>query len=172
MARNCPFFAFLLVGALACCLSGCPSTVPSPCTVDPVGCKSGSTLVIQCQRAGALDVEIGTGESSFTAIDAAHGFLVHHGTQGGEHVFAAVRVTNPALDYPQLRIEFQVLDMFDGEIGYRQLVLGPPLQVVGTRVEQAGIVVFGTLLETGKRIRVTVSDPCGRVGKAEIDFHQ
>lgn len=162
----------LALTAALCLLPGCPSTPTSPCDIDPVGCKSASNLTIQCHRDGALDVQIGTGETGFSAIDAAHPFVIHHGTQGGEHVFAAIRVTNPALDYPQLSVEFQVLDEFDSEIGYRRLVLGPTLTVVNGAVEQAGIVVFGTLLETGKRIHVTVTDPCGRMGTATIGFPQ
>ncbi len=158
--------------ACGCALAGCPVTTPTPCEVDPVGCKNANSIPIQCQRAGTLDVQIGTGETAFTAIDASHGFAVHHGTQGGEHVFGAIRVTNPALDFPQLLVEFQLFDADGGEIGYRKLALGPPLTIVNGAAEQAGIVVFGSVLESGRTMHVNVSDPCGRVGQADIPFHQ
>ena len=168
-----------LLGAILALLTGCPSTpTPSPCSIDPVGCRSNNNIAIVCQRDGSLDVQIGTGEAAFTAIDATHGFQVHHGVQGGEHVFVALRVTNPALDHPQLAVSISVFDKTDAEIGLRQLTIGPPLPQVqlpgqaSPAVEQAGIVVFGTLLETGTRMHVTVKDPCGRVGEAETAFHQ
>lgn len=161
------------VASLTALLTGCPSaSPPSPCTVDPVGCASTSAFAIQCHRDGALDVQLGTGETVFLPIDATNAFEVHHGAQGGEHVFAAIRVSNPALDYPQLQVQLAIADGTGAEIGSRQLVLGPPLPVVAGVVEQAGIVVFGTALETGARIRVTVTDPCGRSGQVERPFPQ
>lgn len=158
-------------------LTGCPTPVPLPCDVDPVGCKSYSSVPITCQREGSLEVQVGAGESGFTAIDDSHGFAIYHGVQGGQHTFAALRVLNPALDHPQLAIEFEIRDGSGEPIGSRTLVLGPPLPTVDLPgyaspvVEQGGIAVFGSLLTTGQQIRVTVKDPCGRQGSATAPFH-
>lgn len=106
---------------------------------------------------------------------------VYDGTQGGHHMFLAVRVDNASPDYPMLRVDLEAglddperCDVPDCDpwisTAQRELVLGPdlPLANDGT-MTQAGLLLVLSLWpeEYERRVTLQVVDPCGREGTVE-----
>ena len=100
-------------GLLCICLVGCVHDIWSwdDIVIDPLNQNYGSfQLDPTCQRTGPLDLEIGYGESAFTSLPDGHQFKVYYGPQGGSHVYGALRVNDPALDFPHLEVVFRLVD--------------------------------------------------------------
>jgi len=192
-----PAFAalsYLIFGVpLLMSLSGmtCGPSDPDPCELDRLGCESPEDpdfYLASCPTdlTDPLEVEVGTGETSFSAFADGAGPVVHYGPQGGQHVFLGLRVTNPRLDLsPKLKVTFYLGQGPDcappatGEVascamrlGTRTLILGAPgfeLIINGEGdVEEAGLIVFveAPSREVPSLITVTVEDPCRRIGSA------
>ncbi|MEE2779391.1 MAG: hypothetical protein VYE15_02630 [Myxococcota bacterium] len=182
--------------------------------LDPLkglGYENGFELDPSCELTGELDVEIGTGELVFESITEGHRFHVVYGPQGGSHVFGALRLNNPALEFPRLEVVFQLLDddaciemeergdfyrSAEGDshwefpawayteeerardcwpvvAGFRHGLIREPWQINSDGgVEAAGIFVFHRYYGGGgaNRARLSVRDPCGRVGTAEVSI--
>ncbi len=167
----------------------CGPSDPSPCELDRVGCEAPDETnfyLASCPDdvTGALEVEIGSGETSFGAFADGAGPFVHHGPQGGQHVFMAVRVNNARLDVsPRLKLTFYLGqgDCVDSgeagpscpvKLGARTLVLGGTGYTVHTNaagaVEESGLVVFVEIPDSTLPglVAVTVEDQCRRAGEA------
>jgi len=156
-------------------------TPPTICKVDRYACRAAEAFELDpsCTLAGELEVRVGEGYDGFEGIGDR--LEVHHGSQGGQHIFAAVRVANPALErYEVLEVRFTVVraDMDCPDVGdpctrtlaERTLVMG---QVDPLSADDDGAVeAYGVLLvldqnpRTGDVYSATVRDPCGREGTA------
>jgi hypothetical protein len=169
----------LTAGVLATAACGGP-----PCDEDPLGCGEGDSefaIDPSCELTGPLEVALGERDPTFAPYQELQEPTLHEGAQGGHHLCLALRVAEPALDYPLLKV---VLDAdFDDpnrcadepacdpwvNTGHRELVLGPELPVNGDSVEEGDFILVISLWpeELVRRIRLEVTDPCGRVGTAE-----
>ncbi len=188
------FLSVLAVLALSFALTGmtCGPVDPSPCELDRLGCvdpePNGDFYLASCpaEMSGPLEVEVGTGESSFSAFQQGAGPVVHTGPQGGQHVFMGVRVTNANVAVsPLLKLRFY-LGQGEGcvapaagateiptcavTLGQRELVLGSTgfelhLNAAG-EVEESGLVVFVSVPSSAlaSLVAVTVEDQCRRTG--------
>ncbi len=169
----------------------CGPSDPDPCELDRLGCEPTEDpdfYLASCpaEVTGPLEVQVGTGESDFTAFAEGAGPVVHYGPQGGQHVFLGLRVNNARLDLsPKLKVTFYVgqgadcAPPADGEeaactvrLGTRTLILGAPgfepnVNTEGD-VEESGLVVFveAPSREVPSLVGVTVEDPCRRKGSA------
>lgn len=149
-----------------------------PCDADPAGCGPGDEFMLDpsCTLEGDLQVELGQGEHDYTPLAPGEAPELHHGPQGGSHVWLGVRVANHARDYPSLEIQLELLysasacdtdcEWLTAEertvvVGEDQLELTPD---GGAQV--AGITVFadGWGESSSGALRATVRDPCGREG--------
>jgi hypothetical protein len=165
---------------------------PSACELDRLGCDEPEVTefyLASCPAdvTGPLEVEIGSGESGFAALDeGGPGPEIHYGAQGGQHIFLGFKVGNARLDVsPLVRARFYfgegecVPPTTDEEasctrtLGQRELTLGSPGFEVHTNME-GDIEEFGLLLfsdyPTGDPgiVSVVVEDPCMRKGVAFI----
>ena len=173
---------------------GCGPTDPTPCELDRLGCdptEDPDFYLASCPTdvMGELEVEVGTGESSFEPFSEGGGPIVHYGPQGGQHVFLGARVKNARLDVsPKLKFTFYVGEGEgcappqsgeDGEepacarrLGGRSIVFGAPgfevRKNANGEVEEYGLVVFVDVPATvvAALVSVTVEDPCRRKGAA------
>ena len=96
--------------AMSGCGGGCGPT--SFCTENPEACEDHIDQWYyddSCELTGDLDVVLGHGEDGFNALEAGVEPTIHYGNQGGQHVFFAYRVENPATDvYDILKVRFLV----------------------------------------------------------------
>ena len=154
--------------------------------LESLNAGGGFELDPDCDLTGPLDVEIGYGEFVYTPIQPGHAFEVTYGPQGGSHVYGAFRLNNPAPEFPELQIMFELLDddacgepFDDVDINnhgwaYSEEELGDecPPAVVGFRngvqkrlpvagpdgaIEQAGIIIFHVFYGGGEEDRVRLS---------------
>ncbi len=176
---------------VACVLLGCVfPDAPDPCELDRTGCRSGGGFALdpECMLDGELEVVLGEGYDGFESVGGA--LDLQNGVQGGQHIFVAVRVKNPALDrYDLLEARFTLTQRFEDAdecheqglepecewvLAERTLVLGDvePLQVTGEgAVEAYGfLMVLDRRPSRGDEYAVTVRDPCGRTGRAAIEL--
>lgn len=170
---------------------GCGPVEPSPCELDRLGCdptEDPDFYLASCpsEVSGALEVEVGTGESSFEAFSEGGGPVVHYGPQGGQHVFLGARVKNARLDVsPKLKFTFYVGEGEDCQapegsedptcvrrLGGRSIVFGAPgfevRKNANGEVEEYGLVIFVDVPSqvSPALVSVTVEDPCRRKGAA------
>ena len=156
----------------------------TPCDEDPLQCGDGTDfmLVPSCDLAGPLDATLGQGVDEFTPFTAGEEPIVHEGTQGAEHMCLGLRVAEPALDYPQLKVIFDV-ELNDPDqcgdepecdpwvrTGHRELVLGPELPLDDdANVEELNLIVVISIWPTDldRRVRMHVMDPCAREAMIE-----
>lgn len=177
------------VAPLACLLvAGCPwlaEPPPSgpPCEDDVTGCENNGEFVEDpsCELSGALDVELGEGEDVFQSLAPGELPEAHTGIQGGQHIWAAVRVKNPALDRPSLKLRIALStcesDCDDPSSwradNVRELVVGSRTLTVTPEgwFETASILV--TLFLWGeaehRKIELLVTDPCSRQGLVVLE---
>ena len=171
--------------ALHClALSGCflfaPRTssdgddqAPSPsCTAD-------FELASECELTGDLVVELGEGELDYEVLQP--GWWPERYTAGGfqgggsSHYELGVRVENHARDFPELRVQFELLSCADEEPecetwtrleGRLCHIDGDDLEYTEDGGAQVtGVNVFADQF-SGDRVAIgaTVDDPCGRTG--------
>lgn len=185
------FVRLLALAALAASQPAmtCGPTDPSPCELDRLGCQDptpGDEFYRDDCPEGlgdTLEVEVGTGESSFATFAAGAGPVINYGPQGGQHVFMGVRVKNARLDLsPRLKLSFYLgqhcAPVADGDtefpecqvvLGKRDLTLGGAgfeLETKGAAVEEYGLVVFVDVPDSTQTglVAVRVEDQCRRVG--------
>jgi hypothetical protein len=155
-----------------------------PCNDDAFDCEGGVefSFAEDCQLGGALELELGQGQDEFSPLAPLQEPTLYEGVQGGHHFWLALRVDNPALDYPLIQVVFdaEVLDEnrcgaepeCDPWIGtgHRELTLGPelPLNDDGV-VEQTSLLLVISIwpVDVERRLRVFAVDECGR--EATID---
>jgi hypothetical protein len=179
-----------LVSLVPLALAGCPwldgpdEPAGPPCEDDVNGCDNGDDEFIEdptCELTGELDVELGQGEDSFTPLAPGEMPEIFTGLQGGQHVWMGVRVKNPDLTRPSLKIRISLsyceVDCDDPANwqadNVRELVAGSrTLEVTDEGwFEQASMLV--TLFAYGfaehKRVEMLVTDPCSRQGLAVVE---
>jgi len=158
-----------------------------PCDEDPLGCGDGTdefAVDPACDLTGPLAIELGDGDEDFLAYAAGQEPTVHEGAQGGHHLCLGIRIHQPALEYPLLRVVFDA--DFDDPLrcaddpacdpwvntAHRELTLGPDLPLNGDSVEETGFILILSLWpeELERRLRLEITDECGRVGTAEHDM--
>jgi hypothetical protein len=177
----------LLLVPFAALSLGCPWPINPdgpPCEDDVAGCSNNGDSFVEdptCELTGDLVIELGEGEDEFVALAAGELPSLNFGVQGGQHVWLAVRVKNPALDRPSLKIQATMsycLDSCDNPANWqddvvREIVVGSRTLTVTDEgwFEQASILVilgnWGSGLE--RRVEVLVTDPCSRQGYALIE---
>lgn len=167
-------------------LGGCVAAEPGgpPCEDDINGCSNNTTTFMPdpaCTLTGELELELGEGQHEFMPLGPGQLPTLETGIQGGQHVWMAVRVLNPDLERLQLDI---VIDAewcgSDCELAeswildnHRELLADESTSLTVTDAgayEQLRMLVtlFDWIDADRKRIGVLVTDPCGRVGYAEV----
>ncbi len=169
--------------------TGCRFLFPSdddgsdggPCENDVFGCENNDTFMLDpsCTLEGDLELVLGQGETEFSALGPDEVPMINYGFQGGQHIWAALQVHNPALDYPQLKVEITVSTCGSGNCDdpnnwnldtTRELVPdGTTLRVTDEGwFEQIQMVVIVDSYGSGTqgRVEMLVTDPCGRQGYA------
>lgn len=169
------------------CAAPLVSAACSPCKDDALDCGDGGEFFLaeDCELSGALEVELGEGQEEFSPLAPLEEPTLHEGNQGGHHFWLALRVANPALDYPLIRVVFdaEVLDEdrcgaepeCDPWIGtgHRELVLGPELAINADGVmEQTSLLLVISIwpADVDRRLRLFAVDQCGREATIEHDL--
>lgn len=159
----------------------------SPCKDDALDCEGGGEFFLaeDCELSGALEVELGEGQEEFSPLAPLQEPTLHQGNQGGHHFWLALRVANPALDYPLIQVVFdaEVLDEdrcgaepeCDPWIGtgHRELTLGPELPINADGVvEQTSLLLVISIwpVDVDRRLRLFAVDQCGREATIEHDL--
>jgi hypothetical protein len=176
-------FSLLVLGVA---LTGCPwldgpeNTGP-PCQDDVNACGADGGEFIEdptCELTGELELALGQGEDSYAPLAAGEMPEIFNGSQGGQHVWMGVRVMNPDLERPSLKINITLRDCeVDCENpanwpidNSRELVIDERTIDVTEQgwFEQASILVIlgDWSLATHRRVEMLVTDPCGRQGFA------
>lgn len=178
----------LWAGAATSACSAGDDPLDALCAAEKFHCENqedGFVRPDRCKVDGELVLEVGQGEASFQAVPTGDLPQVHHGTQGGIHVFMAVRIGNADIEQsPTIRVRFEfVYHLLDGAcaggvrgtgdarecelvMGSRDLVLGSkqPIRILqdGT-IEEFGILVFLDSAPDGVwSVRVEAEDGCLR----------
>lgn len=192
--RACGAIALLALAFVTQSAFTCGPDFVDPCEDDYLGCRDDGELdyLESCSVEGELRVEAGHGESAFAPFTGTAPRL-YTGGQGGQHLFAALRVENAALDlYDRLKVTL-ILEQRtecgtfgaqpepdDPDTCYRAdagriLVLGPRPALrrdSAGAVEESGLLLQIGYLDAGEpaRLRVSVEDPCRRTGTALGDW--
>lgn len=182
---------------------GCPSPEPTPptCEDDVLACDEDLAFALaddctpdeRLETAGALELELagGDGTGRWLALASDELPVVHSGPQGGQHVWAGVRVVDPTPGRSLHRLEFHFAycpagDDCSDEANWRFEAEevdedGPaPARTViadasvfttldGGALELRDVLIFvfyGALGAPGdqRRLTVTAEDVCGRTG--------
>jgi len=118
--RDLPLFlmpiAIVVVAALTMGFSCGPDD--DPCEQDRFGCEDDDpndfTYDDSCTLTGELQVEVRQGEGEFTSFAPNEVPELHSGSQGGQHIFAALRVANAATDqYDKLSAQIALEEQID-----------------------------------------------------------
>ena len=152
-----------------------------PCDKDALACEEGGAFQIDdsCELEGPLSLTLGQGLYEFAPLEPQEEYEVHNGRQGGQHIWVALRIDEPALDYPLVRIalDAEVLDDdqcadadepdCDGWVGVasREGVIGPELEISddGAIEQPALLFVLATWpVELDRRVTLYAQDACGR----------
>lgn len=176
--------AVLLVTQTACWFDDDTVTGP-PCEDDVLGCDSNlEDFMIDpsCELEGELELVLGQGETTFSPLAPGEVPDINYGFQGGQHIWAALQVHNPATDYPRLRIDITVsacsqsdctsLDAWTID-NTRQLVADAETMTLtpeGWFEQLRMLVVVEAYAFAGRgKVEVLVTDPCGRQGYVVVE---
>jgi hypothetical protein len=174
-------FAVLLVIPLAGCpwLAGPPDDDGPPCDEDLNQCSDDTSKFVEdpsCELTGELELEIGQGEDNFSPLASGELPEIHTGFQGGQHVWMAVRVKNPDLTRPQLKIRTSLSycdancdDPASWQIdNVRELVADSTTLTTTTEgwfeASSMLVTIFNWPFGAQRRIEMLVTDPCSRQG--------
>lgn len=175
-------FATLMIGCAW--LFGPDDPSGPPCEDDVNGCSDDSSTFVEdptCELTGQLDIEIGEGEDEFMTLAPGQLPEIYNGFQGGQHVWLGVRVKNPALDRPALKIRITLSFCNEGcedptswqTDQVRELIAGSRTLTTTDEgwFEQASILVtlFDWSFAENRRVEMLVTDPCSRQGLAVIE---
>lgn len=167
-------------------LAACPF-FGGPGGGGPEGPQMGGEFELDpaCVLDDALDVELGDGSDGFAALGDGVSPQVHHGSQGGTHMWIGVRIGNLALDrYDIVRVTTGVFDPAQCEpLGAPcetpamwqtgQWVLGDvePLDPIDEHtIEQDRLTHIFDIHGQELVLQAWVEDPCGQVGLAQHRF--
>ena len=88
----------------------CGGGQPDPCEFDVLACQANLydfALDPNCDLSGELEIEVGQGEVVYAPFAEDQVPDVHFGTQGGQHLFVALRVLNAEIErYDKLLVRF------------------------------------------------------------------
>ena len=160
-----------------------------PCGGDIVGCDDTPTpfeLDPECTLEGELEVVHGNGFEMFEALAGNQFPDREFGLQGGQHMWVGLQVRNPALDFTQLRVTIELDGCRYADVSctdashwseYPTRVLVVDEDTIG--VTEEGYFELLNILYILEgwdwtqperwRWRVTVEDPCGRVGQVSVN---
>jgi hypothetical protein len=188
--RSTTLATTLATTALALLLPSCPFLFPSddesssgpPCEDDLLGCESNTEAFQfdpECMLEGELELAFGQGQEQFDPLGPDEVPDLVYGFQGGQHIWAALQIHNPALDHPMLLVSITVStcsasdcsDPSDWTIdNTRELVAGPSEL---TSTDEGWFEVLRMLVTVEAygpgslgRVEMLVTDPCGRQGFA------
>jgi hypothetical protein len=166
-------------------LGGCPFLFPNdpsgpPCEDDLLGCNDNTeTFEIdpECTLEGDLELVLGEGVEEFEALEPDQVPMINYGTQGGQHIWAALQVRNPSLDHPMLKVGITVSTCSASDCSdpsswtidnTRELVAGQADVAVTDEgwfeVLRMLVTVQAYAFESRGRVEVLVTDQCGRQG--------
>jgi hypothetical protein len=138
-----------------------------------------------CMLDGTLEVELGDGTDGFMSLADGESPVLHHGPQGGTHMWLGVRVGNLALDrYDIARVTTGMFDPAQCESPGEpceepaawhtgQWVLGDvePLNAIDEHtIEQDQLTALLEIDSEELVLQARVEDPCGQVGLAQHRF--
>lgn len=171
-------------------LPSCPFLFPSddesssgpPCQDDVLGCEDNTEKFEfdpACTLEGELELVLGQGESEFDPIGPGEVHDITYGFQGGQHIWTAVQIHNPALDHPMLKVDITVSTCSASDCSdpnnwiidnTRELVPDETTMTVTDEgwFEQLRMLVTVEGYSPGSlgRVEMLVTDPCGRQGYA------
>lgn len=172
-------------------LTACPFWVSDdvqtgpPCEDDVLGCDSNlEDFVIDpsCELEGDLELVLGQGESEFDPLAPGEVPNINYGVQGGQHIWLAVQVHNPALDYPRLKLDITVSACAQSDCSSldawtidntRQLVADATTMTVtpeGWLEQLRMLVIVEAYAFAGRgKVELLVTDPCGRQGYVVVE---
>ncbi len=169
------FARSLWVGAVGCSVSwaGCSSSSSDPCSFDALGCKAAGELEVDegCTLDDELLVQVGSGRQAFEALDHGQPPEVHYGSQGGMHVFVAVRVDNPDPAHASFLFEISADHVVGSshDVYSREVLVENAKVTEGEAFEQAGLVLVIDYFDAGE-LMLEVTDSCGRTGTARHSY--
>jgi hypothetical protein len=168
----------LTITSLFACTSTPPS--PDPCEIDVLRCRAatGFELDQACTTGGELAVELGEGATDFVELTGESQPEIHEGSQGGRHLFLALRLPNPdpahGLFQAFIRLEELVGDAGTEDLAERDLVfrLEDAKGNSGEAVELTSIVlVLPDDVRRGMaRLVLDIRDSCDRRGQTSHAF--
>ncbi|MBC8071411.1 MAG: hypothetical protein IAG13_24000 [Deltaproteobacteria bacterium] len=166
----------VLVPSLAACPGWFETGDDGPSGIDMGG---EFELDPSCELDGELTVEIGDGTNGFKALVGNAGPIVHHGSQGGTHMWVGARIGGLALDrYDVVRVGIGAFDplqcepvgepckgrplWFDGEWVLGDVV---PLEPVDEHtIEQDRLTALFDIHGQALVLELGAADPCGQTG--------
>lgn len=174
-------------------LTGCPFPWFSnddgpggpPCEDDVLGCESNSDkfeIDPTCTLDGELELVLGQGETEFEPLGPGMVPTINYGVQGGQHIWTALQVHNPALDYPLLKIDITVSTCYASNCSSpsswtvdntRELVTDQTTMTVTDEgwFEQLRMLVLVSTYGSGTtgRVELLVTDACARQGYVVVE---
>lgn len=172
LLTGCPFFPF----------NDDDEGDGGPCSSDVLGCENNLDqfeLDPSCTLEGELELVLGQGQTQFEPLGPDEVPNINYGFQGGQHIWAALQVHNPALDYPVLKIEMTVSTCSASDCtnpnswtidATREMAVDLTTMVITSEdwFEQVQLLVIVENYGSGSRGRVEmrVTDPCDRNGYA------
>jgi hypothetical protein len=177
--RSLALASVLVLGGCALLFGDDDDNNGPPCEDDIAGCANDTSGFMEdpeCELEGDLELELGEGETEFSALAPGQLPMLYWGLQGGQHIWMAVRVKNPDLERMQLqiRIEAKYCNENCGDLGnwttdnLRELVADETTLTVTPEgwFEQTRmlVTVFGYIDAAEQQVDMLVSDPCGRQG--------
>jgi hypothetical protein len=163
----------LFLGAARC--SEAPSQ-QDPCELDSIACRtpSGFEIDTECMSTEPLEVAIGQGADAFEPVDVPE---VHYGSQGGRHLFAAIRVENPDLEHATFQAFIQLEASAEADsapLTERAVVFSvdDATEQPGGGFDLVGLVLVLPEVELSGpgRLMLDARDTCDRRGRATAQF--
>jgi hypothetical protein len=168
-------------------LAACPFFFGNGGGGGPSGVEMGGEFALDpsCVLDGSLDVELGDGSDGFRELADGESPVVHHGPQGGTHMWLGVRIGNLALDrYDEVRVTTGMFDPSQcehegapcdapAEWHTGQWVLGDDehLDPIDEHtIEQDQLTAVFDIHGQELVLQAWVEDPCGQVGLAQHRF--
>lgn len=178
-SRVASVFSLLLTGCFLLPFGNDDEGDGGPCDSDVLGCENNLDkfqLDPSCTLEGELELVLGQGESQFNPLVPDQVPDLNYGFQGGQHIWGAVQVLNPAFDYPLLKIEITVSTCSASDCtdpnnwtidNTRELVADETTMTIDSeKFEQLQMLVtvdsYGP--DSLGRVEMRVTDPCARQG--------
>lgn len=188
----------VLLGAalIAACTDAPPRT--NPCDLDVLECRpaTGFRLDAACSSDEPLAVRLGQGQSAFEPFEPSEAPVVHYGSQGGRHLFVALRLPSPDPEHELFQAYIQLGSpsgdgglrgdaeralVFEGDQAASQPkgpaasfvgLDGAPADSMNEALELSGIILVlpERALLGAAELRLDIRDSCDRRGQAVHEF--